>query len=440
MHKDYIIELLNLQDKNLSLDKIELIEDTYYVSISSIDKPSCCKHCGSINFIKHAYYERTIKYQNILNYKCIIKFNQKRFLCKDCNKTFNEDISFVSKNSIIANNLKVNILLQNHKRKSFKDISLESNISDTTVINQFKEHISNYRCKLTTIICIDEFKASTIAGEYALIIGDSISGKILDILPSRKQDYIYYYFQSISLEEREKVKYVVTDLFESYRTIKDTLFRKSIHIADRFHWIKLATEAFNKTRIRLMNFYLKLGNEQFKGKYNKYTEYANVLKTYHKILLANPYKRESWFFNQVIEVKHLKQEMTLQELIDWCQNQDSDIAEAYEYLMDLYTIAQLSNYNTIVNDLLKWCEKIEKTKTKLPEFKKVTATYRSWLVPIANSFIIDLNTKKRLSNGFIEGKNNFAKVIKRVGFGYKNFDIFRAKILYIDDKERPFKF
>ena len=127
-----------------------------------------------------------------------------------------------------SNNLKVNILLQNHKRKSFKDISLESNISDTTVINQFKEHISNYRCKLTTIICIDEFKASTIAGEYALIIGDPISGKILDILPSRKQDYIYYYFQSISLEEREKVKYVVTDLFESYRTIKDTLFRKSM--------------------------------------------------------------------------------------------------------------------------------------------------------------------------------------------------------------------
>ena len=440
MHKDYIIELLNLQDKNLSLDKIELIEDTYYISISSHDKPSCCKHCGSINFIKHAYYERTVKYQDILNYKCIIKFNQKRFLCKDCNKTFNEDVVFVSKNSTIANNLKVNLLLETHKRKSFKDISLESNISDTTVINEFKEHISNYRCKLTSIICIDEFKASTIAGEYALIIGDPISGKILDILPSRKQDYIYDYFQTISLEERESVKYVVTDLFESYRTIVTNLFRNSIHIADRFHWIKLTTEAFNKTRIRLMNFYLNLGKDQFKGKYNKYSEYAHILKTYHKFFLANPYNRESWFFSQVIDVKFLNREMTLQELIDWCMNQDRDLAEAYEYLINLYEIAKTSNHDNIINNLLKWCETIEKSKTKLPELKKVAATYRSWLIPIANSFIINHETKSRISNGFIEGKNNFVKVIKRVGFGYKNFDIFRAKILYIDDKNRPFKF
>ena len=45
---------------------------------------------------------------------------------------------------------------------------------------------------------------------------------------------------------------------------------------------------------------------------------------------------------------------------------------------------------------------------------------------IANSFI-----DKRLSNGFIEGLNNKIKVIKRVGFGYKNFEFFRLRILYI---------
>ena len=132
--------------------------------------------------------------------------------------------------------------------------------------------------------------------------------------------------------------------------------------------------------------------------------------------------------------------MTLQELIDWCMNQDRDLAEAYEYLINLYEIAKTSNHDNIINNLLQWCETIEKSKTKLPELKKVAATYRSWLIPIANSFIINHETKSRISNAFIEGKNNFVKVIKRVGFGYKNFDIFRAKILYIDDKNRPFKF
>ena len=56
-----------------------------------------------------------------------------------------------------------------------------------------------------------------------------------------------------------------------------------------------------------------------------------------------------------------------------------------------------------------------------------------------NSFIIDIETKTRLTNGFIEGKNNMIKTIKRVGFGFKDFDIFRAKILHIDDENKPFK-
>ena len=89
--------------------------------------------------------------------------------------------------------------------------------------------------------------------------------------------------------------------------------------------------------------------------------------------------------------------------------------------------------------MLEWCNKIENTKTKMPKFKKVALTYKHWIKPIVNSFIIDIKTKTRLTNGFIEGKNNMIKTIKRVGFGFKDFDIFRAKILHIDDENKPFK-
>lgn len=41
-----------------------------------------------------------------------------------------------------------------------------------------------------------------------------------------------------------------------------------------------------------------------------------------------------------------------------------------------------------------------------------------------NSFIA-----KRLSNVYTEGLNNKIKVIKRVGFGYKNFAFFRFRLL-----------
>ena len=57
-------------------------------------------------------------------------------------------------------------------------------------------------------------------------------------------------------------------------------------------------------------------------------------------------------------------------------------------------------------------------------------TYKEWLKEIRNSFIIDEKTHKRLTNGFIEGKNNICKVIKRNAFGFKSFEHMRNKILY----------
>lgn len=188
-----------------------------------------------------------------------------------------------------------------------------------------------------------------------------------------------------------------------------------------------------------MHGWKKLGQDEFKGKYNKYTTYANVLKKYHKFFLINPYTREQWFFSQTLEVSYLKETKTIDELIEWCLNMDSDLCEAFDYLRDLYKIAKFSNFDNAKKDLLVWCEKIEKTKSKMPEFKKVALTYKHWITPIVNSFIIDIETKARLTNGFIEGKNNMIKTIKRIGFGFKDFDIFRAKIVHVDDENKPFK-
>lgn len=80
--------------------------------------------------------------------------------------------------------------------------------------------------------------------------------------------------------------------------------------------------------------------------------------------------------------------------------------------------------------------KIENSEFNLIEFKSVALIYKSWLKEIVNSFIIDHVTYNRLSNGFIEGQNNFCKVIKRIGFGYSNFDAFRYKILNSNKKNK----
>ena len=153
----------------------------------------------------------------------------------------------------------------------------------------FVDHVAIFRNNLTETLCFDEFRATTEAGNYAFIIGDPVSGLIIDVLKTRTKDFLQNYLNKIPYEERESVKYIVTDLFEPYRSIIRMYFPKAIHIADRFYWIRQATNAFNNLRIRIMKSYQKLGSEQFKGKYNKYSTYYYQLKRYWKLLNKNKY-------------------------------------------------------------------------------------------------------------------------------------------------------
>lgn len=428
-NNDYTLKLLNIQDEDIKFIKIELINNNYVIELEQTrSTTTSCPNCGGMEYTLNSIYTRTIKNIPINGVPSIILLKQLRFKCKFCKHSFNQPNKIVKFKKSISNELYLQISKESKYKQSFKDISTRTNVSQTTVSNEFKQYIHNYRCKLTRIICIDEFKASTIAGKYALIIGDPETGKILDILPSRLQEYIYYYFNTIDKSERLSVKYVVTDLFESYRTICKNLFWDSIHIADRFHWIRLTTEAFNKTRISIMNMIIKS-----KTKDTDLLNYASVLKKYYKLLLANKYSKESWFFDQQVNTNKFGF-TSYQSVIEFCVNKDPEFEEAYTLLQELYKISRLSSFETAKKDILEWCEKIDNSEFNLVEFKRVSLTYRSWIKEIVNSFIIDPITHKRLSNGFIEGKNNFCKVIKRIGFGYSDFDIFRHKILNSNDK------
>ena len=67
---------------------------------------------------------------------------------------------------------------------------------------------------------------------------------------------------------------------------------------------------------------------------------------------------------------------------------------------------------------------MEAEPSDLQEFKSCITAYRNWSEEILNSLDV------RYSNGFTEGCNNKTKVLKRVCFGFRNFDNFRSRILH----------
>ncbi|MFC1916767.1 transposase [Chloroflexota bacterium] len=59
----------------------------------------------------------------------------------------------------------------------------------------------------------------------------------------------------------------------------------------------------------------------------------------------------------------------------------------------------------------------------IPEFKELLYTLTNWREETLNYF------DYRITNGFIKGKNNRIKTIKRMAYGYRNMDNFRLRIL-----------
>ena len=61
----------------------------------------------------------------------------------------------------------------------------------------------------------------------------------------------------------------------------------------------------------------------------------------------------------------------------------------------------------------------------------MSATLRNWWDVILNYF------QDHITSGFVEGMNNKLKLIKRTGFGYRNFEHFRLRVLMECDDVRP---
>lgn len=194
------------------------------------------------------YKVRTVKTFINYDYPVLLKYKQRRLLC-DCGKTMSENNSIVSKRNRISNYLKLEIIKQCKYKHSFTTIAKQLNVDTMTVINTFMEHFTFDRKELTEIICVDEFSANIDEdNKYACIIGDPVKKEIIDIFPSRHQEYLERYLANIPLEERLMVKIVNIDMWEAYKVVFTNYCWNAKIAVDPFHWIKLATDNFHKLR------------------------------------------------------------------------------------------------------------------------------------------------------------------------------------------------
>ncbi len=403
-------KILKIEERSENKKMIKIIY------VESKNKKVKCPICNEYTSSIHDKLKPIeLKYLKVIEQDTKINIVKKRFICHKCNKEFTENLDLNEKGKNIGNKLEQKVLkdLLNYNL-SIKYIAGSNGISSDSVrrilLNAMSEY-PDYVRNLPRVISFDEFKADTEEGKYAFILNDPIHRKALDILPERKKEYLMNYFTKVN--NRHSVEFVISDMYEPYLLVQQIMFPYAKYVVDRFHYTRYIMDALDKVRIRLQKEY----------GYNS-KEYR-MLKNKKNVSLLRKYSNgiDWWTYTKRYKNGH-NVDILKYDLREELLKINEELHHAYVLKELFLDLLNYSDYEYAEEEIKDWIEVVR--SYKIPEMNDAAKTIENWLPYIVNSFI-----DKRFSNGFTEGLNNKIKVIKRVGFGYRNFKFFRLRAMYI---------
>ena len=409
----YILKSLNMKDENIHFYKEFVTEENikgkrcliYQGYLTYI--PECCPKCGTCydnNIEKHGFKKSLIKIPSVSKLTTYLSLNKQRYICNNCNKTFTCTTNIVNYGCNISNNTKHSIAVDLIKKRSEKDIAIDNNVSPNTVeriIDSYYELDDKvYKHTLPQVLSFDEFKSVKSAdGAMSFQVCNGKNGKIIDIVEDRKLNNLMKYFSRYSRESRMNVKCIVIDMYTPYISLIKIMFPNALIVIDKFHLVELISRTLNKTRIKLM--------KKDKENYNKLKRYwKNILKSRYD-LNCSTWKKYPCFKNLTTE----------QDIVDYLISLDIEFEETYQIYQNLLYAFQN-------NDLTVLETTLSQTYNNISDYMKTSIkTLKGYVCYIKNTFTTGYH------NGYVEGNNNFIKVLKRIAFRFRSFTRFKARIM-----------
>lgn len=424
------IKFFNLEDYIQIIESVNLIKNNNVLSCNLVLKKlnDPCPSCLSDDPVVHGYYIKKITHSISTSSPCFIFYKARRYKCKFCNKVYYENNPFSHGNDQTSTYTILAVLdaLRNHTA-TFTSVAAQFNLTKQQVILIFDSYVDVGRKPFPEIICIDEFYTSKFSKDkYACTILDFKSKEIVEIYQSRHMDKLASSFTIIPETERNNVKYVVIDMWWTYKDLVKRYFKKAIIAVDSFHVIKHLNDAIIKIRIKVMN------------KFNKGTStlasndmYYYMLKKFHYFFVKN-YED---IYSGDIKINKIHAKWRKHEILKYLLSIDDDLKYAYN-LKERYREFNLTaDYENCINEFEKLI--YEFNNSHLEEFREFGYLLKNWKAEIINSFIrID---GKRLSNSAIEGVNSRIKIIIKNANGFKNFNRLRNRILFSINKSVPIR-
>ncbi len=441
-----ITQLLDLEDSEIIISDISIQGDNKFLTLETPPVAHFCPACGFRMYSK-GINQRKISHPILQDhYQLILLLKQRRWKCSnpDCRYTTNESFKFVNKNRRTTNATDM-LIISAYRDLSATSVSIakQFHVSDTHVMDIFDRYVKLDRLELTDIISIDEVHLDMDQYcKYALVIQDFYTGDPIDILRSRRANVTEPYFVSIPPEERNSVKYLISDMYNPYLTFVEKYFPNAVSVIDSFHviqWIIRAIDTYirqllKKYRQRDRELEERLSMEQQRPVSLPTSDEVHLLQKYRWLILSN--RSNIKYHSEPRMDYHFRCLMNTYDYEDALFRLDPKL-EDYRDLKELYIQFNSRNAGRPIEARQELDELIDVYyNCGHSIFQNFASLLQKYQEPIINSFIMVEKYgsgqiyDSRLSNGPIESLNRKVKDLKRLGRGFRNFEHFRNRFLY----------
>ena len=390
-------EILNLPDMKV-LDCQEIEGIGIVITIEKSVNYCSCPTCRRITQSIHQNHWRTIHDLPWSEKTVLLKINRRQFKCNKCKKVFSEKLDFVEKNKAYTKRLAVDIV-QQVLDSNIHSVAGRNDLSDEEVESMLKGQVSqilNINLNQVRRLGIDEIALVKGQGNYLAVLVDLDTHKPIEIVKSRRTEEIREVLIGWGVQVLEKIEEVSIDLWSPYKNLVEELMPNANITADRFHVMKQVNDELDAMRKSEKRAAMSLEDKSEKDR---------ILEGLNK-------SKYSFIKNE--DSLNEKQKEKLKS----AQEASPILAKMHKLKEDFRDIFESTvSWGDSIIKLLDWMH------DALSYFPKSIGTMVRWFGEIVGYF------DGRTTSGTVEGINNKLKLIKRLGYGFRNFSNFRLRSL-----------
>jgi transposase len=402
---------IKILTKLLDLDDIKVISHRLHEGIGIILKTESkkldafCPNCGTKSHNLHQNHRHIVKDLPFGENLVFLEINRRQFKCRKCKKPFSEHLDFVRKKRTYTKRL-AHKTVQEVLENDIHSVASKGIVTTEEIERMLKDasaELSDSKPLNLKRLGIDEIALVKGKGHYCAVLVNLDTSNLIAILGDRTQKVISETLTKWGLEVLEQIEEVSIDLWQGYKNLVIELMPNAQVVADRFHVMTQINKELDTQRKReKRNVEELIKKTKLAEKKAEYEQILSGLKSSKYPLLKNEDNLSEEQLKKLIQVKNISPVLKVMH----------EIKEKFRKIFD-----RTNDWYTGVFKLGMWLSKAKKY------FPKSNNTIIRWFDEVIAYFDNGTNS------GVVEGINNKLKLIKRSGYGFRNFENFRARCL-----------